>query len=1075
MYREMCFVNKTDERIIAPTPVVVASPEKANTTVVCDGSIYDPTKPYLFVTLGNHIVKPLKGQTEELGFDATSGRMFSTVSLHDRCGAIVACAKHADALKDLGYPVVEWGQTIAFPMCAKAIKRMDVGKYLGAVAVHTFTEPMHCHNQTCGSTGNIIGDGTYDGCNHLAGAYIPVALALEAATKGDTLVNCETKHSGLELQNHIVKLIVGTNATSVCFQDKTGGSIAEDGKVIKCTNAVSDTLPLVVTSKQVTPGFDSLIQEMSGSKKSFASKVDSKIALDIGGGVFEKYDKRLEASIRAYASKKTELGAGNVSLAGKATPPKAIDVCDLSAVLQKSFVTTAMVAMKQPMCIGAPTVVISTADSAGKDTTKVAGLKEAAKYGDRFSTCSYTLETAHQMVPDKHIHKFFGIVAISHALFLSQMTSREAYDICAPFADTDSPFLDCTDPSCECNTKEAPPAEVVNTTSISSRFENMILGVSQNIAISSKMQTGRCKDPIPIGDTHPKNKPKPKKDIQCKAGTSFCGTCTCNECTRNAKLLHFAQLVASCTHAYQKCDNYVADQTMCAVNVNGIPQYKSTESMLPFGTAMKAIMMKSGPTEADPVKVRVGMNTDDCENCAFQSKAILDTLTCGSKCVSGDYFHGAKDNKTYNSASDDETIRCMRLGNLPKNDQRHILLAAHAVGKMVQANLSYFVTGSASKANDVKSTKTSTESGVHVKNNCMSQLNGPNPSVDLSAEAGNGLNAFGSKSMGQRVGRHLNTDSEAGAGLSGHCTCTLNIIRTDGMVHTTIVEGTAHVRMGPGDKASTVDHRGTLSSKVDDDAKIKGAGGYWKGPYNVDNAVDVSLKGLPSSHVATISNRLQVPGSNMRASMFMGTSEHVSENCETFYKNIVSLGAYQCVQTNGKGGVRPGADVKKYLNQKVLPVISSAIAIKGEAAVVEAMGEATCAVVQAIDTGTENYAVFTKNSARFRSAMSPLRLSIECQDRYMLNSMGSLNSLKVNFPDDEKLKAKYGNVYYTSHVTHVPHDDSTEGHAKICESIGNHALHMNSEYVNVRIASPVTIGSNEIVTLYRVYGMTDGL
>ena len=115
--------------------------------VVCDGSVYDPSKPYLFITLSNHTVHALKDQTEELGFDATCNRMISTLSLHDRCGVIVSSKKHMSLLQNLGYPVVLWGQTVAFPMDRKSIKKMGVGAYPGAVTVHTFTEPLASHNK----------------------------------------------------------------------------------------------------------------------------------------------------------------------------------------------------------------------------------------------------------------------------------------------------------------------------------------------------------------------------------------------------------------------------------------------------------------------------------------------------------------------------------------------------------------------------------------------------------------------------------------------------------------------------------------------------------------------------------------------------------------------------------------------------------------------------------------------------------------------------------------------------------------------------------------------------------------
>ena len=126
---------------------------------MCDGSVYDPSKPYLFITLSNHTVHALKDQTEEMGFDATCNRMISTLSLHDRCGVIVSSKKHMSLLQNLGYPVVLWGQTVAFPMDRKSIKKMGVGAYPGAVTVHTFTEPLVSHNKIRTKDGKISGDG----------------------------------------------------------------------------------------------------------------------------------------------------------------------------------------------------------------------------------------------------------------------------------------------------------------------------------------------------------------------------------------------------------------------------------------------------------------------------------------------------------------------------------------------------------------------------------------------------------------------------------------------------------------------------------------------------------------------------------------------------------------------------------------------------------------------------------------------------------------------------------------------------------------------------------------------------
>ena len=1138
--------------------------EAAASVVVCDGSEYDPMKPYLFATLGNHTVHPMEDQTEHLGFDATSNRLIATVSLHDRCGVIVSPTKHAAALQPLGYPVVSWGQTVAFPMCAKAIKAMGVGgAYPGSVVVHTFTEPASLHNKVHTATGTLVGDGAFDGLNHLAGAYIPLALALQCATAGDTHVNLETKNSGINLQKHSIDLVVGGNFTSLCFKDNTGGSLAANGVITHSSHADSDHLPLVVGKRQLLQGFEQLVQEMSGCDNSFSKNLSDSVATSIEKGVFAKYDKKLEGDIRLFAANRprvdtqqqqaaashntTEAVAATAAAAAAAAAVQPIDMCDLPPLLQTSFCTTSMVAMQQPGPISAPTVVMPTAaataaadddDSGSSKSSTGTGtaadiaaaaadandVTEADKYGGRFSTYSYALEPHHNLRAGDNIHQFFGVVALSHALFLSQTSTQEAYDICAPFADPDSAFLDCNQASCECNAKtqrstpHSAPSRVNHnnktatktTTAVSARFERMLRGVSQNIALSNTAKTVMCvatpscaaaaaaatninnatASSLSSSSSRPVVSAVPhsggRDDIVCKAATSFCGTCSCTACVNNGKLLHLAQLLTSCTHAFQKCDNYIPDQTMCSVNADGVPQYTATESMLPFGTALKAVMMKTGTSVTDKVVMRVGMNSDDCENSAFESKAVLDTLRAGSECVSRDFFHGSKDNpsssSTYSSAKDEETLRCMRLGNLSKTEQRHILLAAQVIGTKVQAHLGYFVTGAASQANDMKHVDARSSSSSSTTNGAASAVHSPpssqraaaaTMSVTLPSTQGGGLNAFGCKPPGQRISSShgRTTDAAEASGLSGHCTCTLSILRNDGFLHSTVVEGTAHVRTAAGDVPCEVRHRGLLSAKIEDNKRVAGAAGYFKGPITVDNAVDVTIKGLLSSHVSSISTRLQVPGSNMRACMFMGTSEHVSGNCDTFYKKIVSTGPYQCVQRDGQNGVQPGADIKKFLNQRVHPIIPKEVAALGEDAVVKHMGASTCAMIQVVDTKSPAYKKFEDDSHLFRRTMSPLRLSPANQDRHMLSALGSLASLQVNFPDDAKLKNDNKMSTFTCFVTHVPTGDTLEAHNKVLNGIENHVLQMNSEYVNVRVAKPVVTGSGEIVTLYRIYGV----
>jgi hypothetical protein len=1059
-------------------------PISDSVVVVCDGSVYDASIPYLFVTLGNHTVHALDDQDTELGFDATGGRMISCVSLHDRCGVFVAPPKHASVLQNLGYPVVHWGQTVAFPMCSKQLKRMGVGVYPGALVVHTFTEPISLHNRVCKTSGNLGGDGNFDGLNHLSGAYIPLALALHCATVGDTHVNLDTKNSGLNLQKHSIDIVIGGNFTSLCFKDKTGGSIVQDDHVVACANCATDHTPLVVGKRILLPGWETLIQEMSGCSSSFMTKLVVAASKDIGTGVFAQYDKQLEADIRSFASSSKNINTGTDTTqenVDKTTNCK-IDMCKLPEDLQTSYCTTSMVAMMQPCPIGAPTIVVETDDST---STGAKDVSEADKYGDRFSICSWALAPHFRLPVGTGIHQFFGIVALIHALVLSQISPLEAYMICKQFARKDSEFLSCEDPLCDCTSDEfdtSPPQKVSTSGAISEKFERMLNGVSQNIALSNTAQ----RTPRQIFGTPRKQNTGVQMqsgqsggstytpDIKCKATTTFCGTCKCQECVGNTKLIHLAQLVASCTHAFQKCDNYTPDQTACSVTTKGVIQYRGNECMLPFGTVLKAVMMKTSPTNPDDVALRVGMNTDDCENCAFETMNVLNTLSVGSSCVSGKHFHRQIPNNAIGdkNTTDEETIRHMRMGNLSKQDQRRILLVAQVIGENVKCHLGYFVTGSPSQANDIKKTQShlahTTDAYASPCGNTAIQ---PNTFVELPSTIGDGLNAFGCKPPGQRISYNTNTGSGTTAGLGGHCTCTLSVMRKDGFLHTNVVEGTAHVHMGPGDIPCELSHRGTLSAVGDDDKKIAGAIGYFKGPINIENAVDVTIKGLLSSHILTISNRMQVPGSTMRPCMFMGTSEHVSGNMDSFYKKIVSTGTYQCVQLNKSGGIQPGADVKKYVNQRVLPIVSAKVASMGEQAVLGAMGNATCAMVETVDTSSPAYKKYEVDCMLFSRMMSPLRFSPEDQDRYMLSTLGSPFSLKVKFPDEAALLTRYGNSTHTSFVTHVAVNDTVEGRHEMLKAIQNHVTQINSEYVNVRVATPIVTDSGEVLTLFKIFGV----
>jgi hypothetical protein len=1064
------------------------------TAVVCDGSTYDPKIPYLHATLWNHTVHPVTDK--ELGFDVASNRIIGTVSLHDRCGFLVCSERHEKALQNLGYPVVRWGQTMAFPMCADKIKNMGNGEvYSGALTVHSFTEPVSLHNRTVVATGCITGDGAFDGLNHLSGAYIPLALALQCATDGDTHVNLGTKNSGVNLQTHNIDLVVGGNYTSLACTDGTGGSIVPDNKVIPCKAfAGSDHLPLIIGAKQVRPGFDKLIQEMSGPPSSYIANLGVKVSATIGNGIFAEYQKKLETDIRRFANNKIALTKEMTTQQDTAVvaeeEPLQIEMNELSPLLQTSYCTASMVGMEQPYPIGAPTVVVDSAvaGTAANDT--------AAKYGGRFSTCCYALESHFDMTAGRDIHPFFGISAVTHALILGQITTKELESIVEPFADANSKFLRCTNPSCSCHTPDSANTSTIHTPldatgtvigAVSEKFGRILHGVSQNIALSNAACTVKSKAKSSVTT---KTVP-PIDDTKCIATTNFCGTCKCYECKTTTKLLKFTQLVTSCTHAFQKCDNYVSDQTACAIDAKGVLQYMPTESMLPFMTITKSIMMKTGPGGANDIQTRIGMNTDDCENCAFQGRSVLGTLLTGSSCVPGEHFHSTQsamatgstcvvDTEARNpkiatdTAKHDETLRRMRIGNLPMQDQRRILLASEVIGQKVMCNLGYFVTGSPSQSNDSGHTGSAAEL-VRGTNSCQTRYTPETSSpmqIEIHANVDSSLELFGSKPAGQRISLAMTTNSESG-GLSGHCTCTLSVLRKDGFLHTDIVENTGYVIMGCGDIPCEIKHRGVLTTTgpPDNSEEMAKKVGHYKGPILVDNAVDVTIKGLLSTHVQTIASGLQVEGSSMRPSMFMGTSQHVLGNMDTFYKKIVSTGGYQCIQLDKDGCVQPGADVKKLVNQRVIPVVPMTTAELGEKEIIKKMGTSQLAFVQVVNHTDGDYVQYGSDCSRFRAAMSPPRASIQLQDTAMLGKLGSPTTLKVNFPDDHALTSQYGNDSRTFFVTHVAADDSVEGRNKLLSSITTLVNHKNKQFVNVRFASPIVTPSGEILTLYKIYGV----
>jgi hypothetical protein len=203
----------------------------------------------------------------------------------------------------------------------------------------------------------------------------------------------------------------------------------------------------------------------------------------------------------------------------------------------------------------------------------------------------------------------------------------------------------------------------------------------------------------------------------------------------------------------------------------------------------------------------------------------------------------------------------------------------------------------------------------------------------------------------------------------------------------------------------------------------------------------------------------------------MGTSEHIDGNMDQFYKNIVSTGCYQCVQAVGVDGVEPGSDVKSFMNQRVMPVISADIALQGQGAVRKKMGTARCAMVKVLDPTHPTYIKYGETCSMYRQAMSPLRFSPEKQDQFMLSTLGTPPSTTVNFPDDARLVKEHGQSTRCFFVTHVATDDSLDGRNKVFHALEHHVAQLNNDYVNVRAANPIMTASGEILTLYKIYGV----
>ena len=1063
----------------ASTPVASMLP--TSSIVVVDGSQFDPKQPYLFATLVNHTLQALAGEADEVDFDATSNRIIASISTHDRCGVLVSSERHEKLLQNLGYPVVRWGQKVAFPMSVSAIEAMG-GPYSGALTVHSFTEPRSLHNSWDNKTKMITGDGKWDGLNHMAGAYINLALALKCATDGETHVNLQTKNSGEQEHSQKSSMIVSGNFTSLCFTDKTGGSDMADNIVTPCTGYDTDYMPLKVGKLQIKPHFERLVDEMAGGPaSSFIATLRSTVKT-FQEHVLLRNDKKFEQTLRTIAStyhtentlKTNDPGCGDEI--GDVQIPQSTDVVPWDKLNGKDrirWVVRMMDAMEQPLPIGAPTMVVSDPQNPTAPDDR----------GDKFVTHSFAIESHFKMEGGVDIHQYTGIDCIVHALMLSQISSADAAKIVTPFARADSEFLCCDNPSCQCQpiiTDEAVCSNNDTTrgsvpVTASGKFERMLQGVSRNISLTNTQIKQQQLFPETVNATAKPNV-KPVAGIECTATKTFSGKCKCYECVSTKKLLHLTQLVTSCTHAFQKCDNYVADQTVCAVDSEGVLKYKPTESMFPWGTLEKSMMMKTSPE--GEVMIRIGMNADDCENFAFQGMNMLDTLMVAASHVSGAYFHESETTNANNTpnpktgVTDDETIRCMRLGNLPKQDQRNILLIAQVIGEKVKARAGYFVTGAPSQENDTKQDTPKTASALcNTHKSCSSTTT---KHIELPRVNGNGVQAFGSKTPGRRVAHSVTTDNAKDGSLSGHCTPTLNVMRKDGKhVDIAIVEGTGYVVMGKGGTPYTVKHRATLTAgEKPMNKEMTKKVGHFNGRMTMEKTVDETRVALMSTHVALVCMGMSVPDSTMRPSMYIGSDEDVEGNIDDFYKELVSTGGYQCVQRNGENGIDlcPGVSVKKLVNQGVVPVITQDVYMKGTDAVIEAMGESMCALIEVVNTKLPNFRKFQDNCTLLRRALSPPRVSVALQDRDMRGLLDTLSSLKVNFPDDNACKQNFGQSTRTFFTTTVANDESKTGREKVLADLINLVAQKNAQYENVRFAAPIVTVSGEIITMFRFYG-----
>jgi hypothetical protein len=1086
---------------------IVPSSVKSPHPTTCNGQPFDPAKPYLLVTLKNHTVNPFSDL--ECGYDATCEKIISTVSLHDQLGCFVAAERHIKTLQGLGYPVIKWGETVAFPMSVDDIHHNLGHAHSGALTVHSFFEPKSLHNRMDRSTNTICGDGTWDKFNHLSGAYIPTPLALKCAMAGDTTVNLESRNSGIQQdsqngglagKHNIMLSVASHNITSICFEDGVGGDTIADGIKVHHAEATSDCSPLLIGKQHIRPGFTEMIREMSGPSLSYSAKLLDNVESKLSASVFGQYDKRLEKDIRSYAAQQLTPGVQTGEDSAGAADLSLISMKNLSANLQLQYCSSAMVGMQQPYPIAAPTLIVGS--TIGTNASEADSL-----YGDKFATCSYALRQHFDLEVGKDIHPFIGMMAMTHGLFLKQISTKRAAAICMPFVNPKSRFLPCSDQTCICHNNEKNSSvirspETVDVTGaggiskLSQKLANMDVGVSQNAALmtsNSMPRTGLVKQPQ-AGAPHmfePRNAPA-KGPVVCTA-EEFTGTCECKTCVDTMKFIKIGQIITAATHSYQRCDNYCADITPTSMTPDGVVGYQSTESMHPFLSFANCVNARNVACEGgQSMESRISMGMDDCENAGFQTMAILETLQHCQTFISDNYFHrprefasgssgvqGVSEKPTTNRISDSEVIKRMKLDTMSMAEQMESFLICETLGEKLKSNLAFFVTGSPSQANDSKSTKSfvsaegasSTTGSMHTElENMVSTIPTMNMVSSLSSTEGEGLRVFGSKPSGRRMTMPSKTvgaeEDEHSGGLSGHCTCTLSVDRADGMSYVDITEGTSCVEYARANRKISVSHRAMLTNGTPNKEEI----GKYDSEITIDNECDVTYTALLTTHVANIGSQLGVDGADMRSRLVMGTDERVKNNIDSFYKGMISMGSLQCIQKVGNDAFRPGTSVKDLVNQKLFKTIPLSQAMKGDSHLLETMGKADIAFIDVSTSTKEENAKFSVNCKHLRESTATLRMGIRTQEKHILTKLGAIPNRVANFPDDYELSKKYDNTSCVFSTTYSPHNDSPEGAALVMHNISAMAKCKNWTYLNVRFSDPIMMESGEIVAFWKLYG-----